>query len=65
MLKTTKKSFLELPGPCMYAEKYISSELLYFLSELLNLFTVAIEKFKNHATSRLRKNLAVPYRKNK
>ena len=46
MLKTTKKSFLELPGPCMYAETYILSELLYFLSELLILFTVAIEKIK-------------------
>jgi hypothetical protein len=35
-----------LIGQCMYAEKYILSELLNFLSELLILFTVAIEKIK-------------------
>ncbi len=35
-----------LIGPCMYAKKNILSELFNFLSELLILFTVAIEKFK-------------------
>ena len=65
MLKTTKKIIFRATRAVHVCGKIYFIGTFKFFIGTFNFIYCRNQKIQNHATSRLRKNLAVPYRKNK